>query len=417
VYSDLASYVDYRVHLAKKAYPSMTDREIVRDTVVSLPPELKSRLNLMSDTSKIHSVREFNLLAASYDQQIDLQTDTNSSQPLDRSTFSEPLRAAVQEAIAATKKVDQATIAAVTSHGQGQRDTNQPVGSQGTSNPNPNGGAGQPHQCEYCGCHRRWAQRFERQGVLTSGGKGTTLIKIIGCLHNHEEPLVVREVEANGHRVSAVIDTGAIAAFIPLRGVIMAKLQPASSRSQIKLKTVLGTAHQRIGEVLLRIRPWRETMEPVPCKAIVIDTCSDILGSDMVLGLPALKALRADVSMRPWGCEVRWSQQEKNVVPSTGEDNNASPVRRQEKEPDAFSQTAALTRTEGQTLDRDRPLAISYISGSAESRWTAEGVCDKNADVFTDTLAGSVIRLPAACIHLSNYRALSCRARRHSRIS
>ena len=40
-------------------------------------------------------------------------------------------------------------------------------------------------------------------------------------------------------------------------------------------------------------------------------------------------------------------------------------------------------------------------------------MCDKNADVFTDTLAGSVIRLPAACIRFSNYGALSCRARRH----
>jgi len=109
----------------------------------------------MSDTSKIRNVREFNLLAASYDQQIDLQTDTNPSQTLDRSTFSELLRAAVQEAIAATKKVGQATIAAVTSYGQGQRDTNQPVSGQGPSNLNPNGGAGQPHQCEYCGCHRR----------------------------------------------------------------------------------------------------------------------------------------------------------------------------------------------------------------------------------------------------------------------
>jgi len=73
-----------------------------------------------------------------------------------------------------------------------------------------------------------------------------------------------------------------------------------------------------------------------------------------------------------------------------------------------------VTRTEGQTLGRDRPLATSHISGSVESQWTAKRVCDKDADVFTDTLAGSVIRLPAACIRLSNYGALSCRARRHS---
>ena len=52
-YPDLASYVDQRVHLAKKAYPTMKEKEVIRDTIITLPPTIRRELSLMTDTSKL----------------------------------------------------------------------------------------------------------------------------------------------------------------------------------------------------------------------------------------------------------------------------------------------------------------------------------------------------------------------------
>lgn len=59
----LASFVDQRIYLTRRAYSSLSkrerEREIIRDTMRSLQSEVKSHLNLMKDTEEVDTIGKF----------------------------------------------------------------------------------------------------------------------------------------------------------------------------------------------------------------------------------------------------------------------------------------------------------------------------------------------------------------------
>ena len=93
---DLAAFVDQRVYLAKKAYPTLSDKSIIRDCVNALPSNVRSYLNLMTDTSTLEDVSELKSLASRFDRKIDITPVSSPANVLDKSLFESLLEKAVE---------------------------------------------------------------------------------------------------------------------------------------------------------------------------------------------------------------------------------------------------------------------------------------------------------------------------------
>jgi hypothetical protein len=108
---DLASFVDQRVYLIKKAFPTLTDREIIRETTMALPATVRSYLNLMSNIDELKTVQEFKILASRYDQKIDITISQPKTPVLDPSLFESLLQNAVNKVIEKMKPVETQVVA------------------------------------------------------------------------------------------------------------------------------------------------------------------------------------------------------------------------------------------------------------------------------------------------------------------
>lgn len=103
---ELGSYVDQRVYLMGKAYPTLTEAQIIRDCVTSLPPNVRSYLNLMSDTSSIKKLDEFNKLVSRYDRKIDMGITQPSGSSLNKELFESLLQKAVESVVDKMTKIE-----------------------------------------------------------------------------------------------------------------------------------------------------------------------------------------------------------------------------------------------------------------------------------------------------------------------
>ena len=112
-FENLGAYVDQRIHLARKAYPRMSDSEIIRDTIISMPPSIRSKLNLMSDTQNLAAVEDFKKLVSRFDNQIDVESDRQAGSNLDKATFEKLLQQAVEKVVASSQKQEAQILAAV----------------------------------------------------------------------------------------------------------------------------------------------------------------------------------------------------------------------------------------------------------------------------------------------------------------
>lgn len=112
-YSGLGSYIDQRVHVERQAYPKKEPKDIVRSTLLSLTPQVRSYLNLMKDTSSIDRIEDLKALASRYDEQIHLPQVSTTTQPLDKSTFETLIKSAIDEAVKNLKETHVAAAIAV----------------------------------------------------------------------------------------------------------------------------------------------------------------------------------------------------------------------------------------------------------------------------------------------------------------
>lgn len=101
--TNLASFVDKRVHIAKQAYLGLKPREIIRDTILAMPPNIRSKLNLMQDTEQLDDVRLFKELVRRYDLKINVEEQPSSDSLLTPATFEKLLESAVNKVVGSMK--------------------------------------------------------------------------------------------------------------------------------------------------------------------------------------------------------------------------------------------------------------------------------------------------------------------------
>lgn len=118
-YNSLGSYVDQRVHVERQAYPQKSPKDIVKSTLLSLTPQVRSYLNLLKDTSTIDKIEDLKALVSRYDEQIHLPQVTTTAQPLDKSTFETLIKSAIDEAVKNLKETHVAAAIAVESKQRG----------------------------------------------------------------------------------------------------------------------------------------------------------------------------------------------------------------------------------------------------------------------------------------------------------
>lgn len=99
-------YIDEYTYLYKKAYPIHAQEEIVRALVLSLPPNIKTKINYMQDISAINSIDVLKKLAKRYDQEA--TEEPTKTSPLNLDTFKTVMESVVkdlaQKQIEATKE-------------------------------------------------------------------------------------------------------------------------------------------------------------------------------------------------------------------------------------------------------------------------------------------------------------------------
>lgn len=94
-HASILYYIDEYTYLYKQAYPIHQQSEIVRAVVLSLPPNIKAKLNYMQDLSAITTVDVLKKTAKRYDQ--DGVEDQPNSGPVDFEMFNQSLKQAVKE--------------------------------------------------------------------------------------------------------------------------------------------------------------------------------------------------------------------------------------------------------------------------------------------------------------------------------
>lgn len=111
---DLPSFVDQRVHLARIAYPNMSDNEIIRDTVVSLPESVASYLKLMKNTDELESLEEFKSLVSRFESDIKLTNSEKQPQQFNLAAFQALIEQQIEKQIEARDKANKTeAIAAI----------------------------------------------------------------------------------------------------------------------------------------------------------------------------------------------------------------------------------------------------------------------------------------------------------------
>lgn len=108
---------------------------------------------------------------------------------------------------------------------------------------------------------------------------------------NGNARLIIVKIRIGELEASAVVDTGATISILPGQGIIISLCKPELNREKIKVQafddSLLDVGHSAIIEV----RPAAIEMDPVRIKTLVIGNRSEVIGYDMILGLPGIKEL------------------------------------------------------------------------------------------------------------------------------
>ncbi|CAA2962553.1 Hypothetical predicted protein [Olea europaea subsp. europaea] len=336
---ELASFVDQRVYISKKAYPSWSEKEIIRETIRAMAPTVKKELNLMKDTDEIDKISEFKSLVRRYDQKIKVNEGQQPSNLLNEATFQELLKKAVDGVV---KSVNEKTevLAATFKRQQAQQqvpDQNNnvpvhyvqmpipvqygpPVNYPYQATPHPKGGRSRNYYRQGHSSQNAQQQAQDqpqeqekrtgpKKGALDDKGASPAKTHTIGCLNQKPETLIIEDMDVMGMKVKAIIDTGATASFVPLGGKIIKHIRPTLQSSNSRIETLGNMISSNVHQAQLIIKPWASTKKVTPSQVIVIDSGSHILGYDIVLGLPELDKLQAHISFKSLKPEIIWQME------------------------------------------------------------------------------------------------------------
>ena len=260
-----------------------------------------------------------------------------------------------------------------------------------------------------------------------------------------------------GHTVDAIIDTGATATFIPAQGIIMQQSQPDLIPTPTKLQTIGSIISQTVQQTKLLIKPKASNSQPIQTRAFVIDTGDKILGSDAVIGLPDLKALRTNINPCEETSSIQWNSSnktqqsanfthpEKSISQKSQFEGIAATASIHVLTPESvltdtpYHQSDIKVTTAHQCEQRDEQDSPSHQCGQRErsNQITTAHQCElrerspkpedtrpekgpieicgeKYAKAFSKTLNGSKLNVCPAIINLLHHGPITCRARRHS---
>lgn len=96
----------------KMAHPKLSDKEIIRDTVLSMSPSERSYINLMKDIDELSFIVEFKSLVRRYDQKIRMTEHINFQPSLTAETFEKLLSSAVEKVVDSMKEKSDTLAAA-----------------------------------------------------------------------------------------------------------------------------------------------------------------------------------------------------------------------------------------------------------------------------------------------------------------
>lgn len=230
----------------------------------------------------------------------------------------------------------------------------------------------------------------------------------IGCLGKANEPLIVVKLDIKGYLFNCIVDTGATSSFIPLHGDIISHVKPILEETNGKVATLGSEINSTMYRTWLPIRPAHMTSEVVSSKVLVLNSGNQILGYDMIMGLPELIALNAEISFKAGEPEVIWHTRIQDEAPNQERQANLLALSTVRNDP-AVIDTNSIVNTDP-TRDSNRGAYSTQKQTSTE----INHIIKKFQNVFANSLNGSSINGTPAHIKLYDYSPLTVRSRRRS---
>lgn len=237
-------------------------------------------------------------------------------------------------------------------------------------------------------CRLPKTQKFKLQRVLGHGGAvKPPAFHTISCLGSSKSSssckLIREKFFIKGHLFTPVIDSGATTSFIPSQGQIIKKLNPQKQPANIMVQTADNGLVQIKSLVTLPLQPEKSTAQPHDTELLIVDSLTEeVLGCDLVVGLPLLYSCSASLCFDTVPVTVKWPT-------STRNDTHHR----------THNAVAALTANKIVIEDSEKQI---------------NQILEQYSSVFADQLNGSVIDQPPVLITLAHRRPIATKHKNHA---
>lgn len=266
-------------------------------------------------------------------------------------------------------------------------------------------------------------------------GKSPTSIYTFSCLDINQAThpsMILTQVLVSKLKLTALIDTGATATFIPHEGRIMRLIKPELRSFSSTVHTASKEAVPALGKAIINIQPIGSSQPAIQVEVIVLRTGENILGQDLVLGLPEFHAFKAHFNFETLPPTITWGKVSKEAI---------SVIENQQLGCLAIDHHQTLNKTHQQlqkssSQSKIQPHKVpkqerdsgdhkthgSHIIHTNHDIHGAHMDTDSNINkilkhfqsVFATSLNGSTMNIKPAQIRLRHYRPIVTKARRHS---
>lgn len=186
-------------------------------------------------------------------------------------------------------------------------------------------------------------------------------------------------------------------------------IQPKKRSTSVVVQTADHGLVHISAAVDVTIKANNSSTPPQQTELLIVDSLSDeVLGCDLVVGLPLLYSLGADINFETVPASVRWSTsgRQRTHNPPT-ESPNQNRIAETAKSYPQNNSRQHQTHTEVQNTHTH-----SYVYNNHPE--TMEDILETYSEVFADKLMGSTINLPAARVNLLHKTPIRAKMRNHS---
>lgn len=249
-------------------------------------------------------------------------------------------------------------------------------------------------------------QKFKLNWVLDSQGTASApTTEYVSCLNQQQLDsfkLITSEFLVEGSLMKGIIDCGATRTFILGNGEIMEYIKQQKSHI-FKVNINAYTADSKLvkinSAVNVEIRPSQAPSEAaIPIEPLIVNSLqANLLGADLIVGLPLLHQLKGVIDFSQLPITVKWP----NVHKSNAK-NNKDHINH-------YSMPHSPT-----TVASFQSLVGINQHSSAHSTGHLESIISRYGDVFSEKLNGSTINRPPIRIRLYHRRPIAARPRRNT---